>query len=484
MKTRLNSLFRTYNKTPLPVKASFWFFICSFMQKGISVITTPIFTRLLSTSEYGVFNIYMSWTDLLSILLTLGLSSSVYQKKLVQLDNEKSRDELTSSLQGLATTTCCIALCVYLIFKDAINSFLNLPTGMVLSIFAGVLATTAFGFWAMRLRVNYRYKKLVLMTIFTSVAKPAFGIIGIFLFPSHKVEARVYTLVLVEVIAYIGLYVSQFIRGKKLYSRQYWKYAIIFVLPLIPHYLSQRILSQSDKLMINRMVGSSEAGIYSLAHSVGWLMTMVITALDNTLAPWTYTKLKEGNIKRLKEFSCIPIIFMSVMCLAFTSVAPELVSIFASQEYHDAIWIVPPMVLSTYFMFLYTMFIYVEYYFEKTKYIMVATVASAVVNIVLNYIFIMLCGYYAAAYTSLFCYFLYTVFHYVIYRKVCKEKFGEEIYGNFKILIISVITIISTFLLMLLYDYLLLRLMIILAVCILAFVERDKIKHLLLDFKN
>ena len=32
---------------------SFWFLICSFLQKGISSITTPIFTRLLTTEEYG-----------------------------------------------------------------------------------------------------------------------------------------------------------------------------------------------------------------------------------------------------------------------------------------------------------------------------------------------------------------------------------------------------------------------------------------------
>lgn len=484
MKRKLDALIKTYNKMPLPVKASFYFFICSFMQKGISVITTPIFTRLMSTSEYGVFNIYMSWTDLLSILLTWGLSSSVYQKKLVQLDNEKSRDELTSSLQGLATTTCFVALCIYLIFRETVNNFLNLPTGMVLSIFVGVLATTSFGFWAMRLRVNYRYKKLVLITIFTSIAKPAFGIMGIFLFPSHKVEARIYTLVLVEVVTYIGLYVYHFVKGKKFYSHEYWKYAIAFVLPLIPHYLSQRILSQSDKLMISQMIGSSEAGIYSLAHSVGWLMTIVITALDNTLAPWTYTKLKEGNVKRLREFSCIPVSFMSVMCLIFTAVAPELVNIFASSEYYDAIWIIPPMVLSTFFMSLYTMFIYVEYYFEKTRYIMAATAASAIINIILNYIFIVLFGYYAAAYTSLFCYLLYTIFHYIVYKKVCKEKIGTGIYAINKIIVISLATAASTFLLMLLYNFLMLRLLIILVVFITVFVKKATIKHMLLNLKN
>ena len=42
-----------YRKCSVQVKASFWFLICAFFQRGISVITTPIFTRLLSTAEYG-----------------------------------------------------------------------------------------------------------------------------------------------------------------------------------------------------------------------------------------------------------------------------------------------------------------------------------------------------------------------------------------------------------------------------------------------
>lgn len=48
----MQKLVKKYTDLPIQVKASMWFFVCAFLQKGISFITTPIFTRLLSTSEY------------------------------------------------------------------------------------------------------------------------------------------------------------------------------------------------------------------------------------------------------------------------------------------------------------------------------------------------------------------------------------------------------------------------------------------------
>lgn len=67
-----------YIKMPLPAKASIWFVICSVVQKGIAFLTTPIFTRLLTTDEYGMVSIFNSWHSILTMVLTLQLSSGVF----------------------------------------------------------------------------------------------------------------------------------------------------------------------------------------------------------------------------------------------------------------------------------------------------------------------------------------------------------------------------------------------------------------------
>lgn len=61
---------RIYKNLSVSMKAALWFTICGFVQKGISFITLPIFTRLLTTAQYGIVSVYVSWVGLISILCT------------------------------------------------------------------------------------------------------------------------------------------------------------------------------------------------------------------------------------------------------------------------------------------------------------------------------------------------------------------------------------------------------------------------------
>ena len=85
----MDKILKKYSSLPQIAKASFWFLICSVLQKGISVITTPIFTRLMTSSEYGVYNVFISWENILTIFITFNLSYGVYTQGLVKFDKDK-----------------------------------------------------------------------------------------------------------------------------------------------------------------------------------------------------------------------------------------------------------------------------------------------------------------------------------------------------------------------------------------------------------
>lgn len=96
MKKFFKEILRVYKKIPLPAKASMWFVLCSVVQKGIAFITTPIFTRMMSTKEYGLVSVYSSWVSILTVVLTLQLATGVYNKAMIRY--EKQRNEYTSSM--------------------------------------------------------------------------------------------------------------------------------------------------------------------------------------------------------------------------------------------------------------------------------------------------------------------------------------------------------------------------------------------------
>lgn len=469
----LRKLINKYKSIPIQAKASFWFLICAFLQKGISCITTPIFTRLLSTVEYGQYNVFNSWLNIVLIIVSLNLWGGVYMQGMVKYDSQ--RKEYSSALQGLTLTLTLGWTVIYLLFHTFWNRILSLTTTQVLAMLIMVWATSVFFFWSSEQRLDFKYHKLVLVTILVSIAKPVGGIILV-VSADDKVTARILGLALVEVIGYTGGFIAQMKRGKKFFSKKYWKYAIAFNLPLLPHYLSMSILSGADRIMISKMSGKGTAGIYGLAYSISLIMMMFNQALFQTIEPWIYKKIKAKQIEDIAKVAYTTFIMIAGVNLLLIAFAPEVVAIFAPKSYYDAIWVIPPVTMSVYFMFAYTFFATFEFYYEKRKNIAVATLIGAVLNIILNAIFIPKFGYYAAGYTTLLCYGLYAVFHYCFMRNICRKNLdNRQPYKTSVLLGITAVFMGLGFVLLMTYNHMIIRYVIVAVMLVLLFIFRKKI---------
>lgn len=438
-----------YKNLPIQAKAAIWFLFCSFMQKGISVITTPIFTRVLSTSEYGEFNVFNSWEGIITVIISLNLYYGVYSQGLVKF--EEDRKIFSSSMQGLSLTLTIIWLFVYLLFKNFFNNILGLNTTYVLFMILLIWLSSIFQFWSAEKRVDYDYKKLVIITIISSILNPVISLLFIMFF-ENNVLARILGIFVVSFFFYFWMFFDHMNKGKVFFNKKYWIYALGFNIPLIPHYLSQTVLNSSDRIMIDKIVDSSSAGIYSLAYSISSLMILFNIALSQTLTPWIYRKIKDKDILSIAPiayFSLILISFFNILLIGF---APEILRFFAPIEYYDAIWVIPPVAMSVYFLFAYDLFAKFEFYYEKTGFIAIATFSGALLNLILNYIFINKYGYIAAGYTTLLCYILYALLHYFFMNKVCKNYLNNiKPYNSIILLVITMIFLFISFILMFCY---------------------------------
>ncbi len=442
---------KRYLALPLRLRASFWFLICAFLQRGISVLTTPVFTRLLTAEEYGQYSVFNSWMGIISVFVTLNLSSGVYSQGLVKFSDR--RKSFISSMQGLCFTLVVFWTAVYLAFQNFWNRLFSLTTVQMLAMLAMTWSSTVFKFWAVEQRVELNYRKLVVLTLIVSLAKPLVGIVFV-MFAKDKVTARILGIFFVELIAYSGLFMVQMMHGKKFFSGYFWVYAARFNLPLIPHYLSTTILNSADRIMISSMVGDAQAGVYSVAYSISQIMGLFNIALLQTFEPWIYQKIKECRTQDIGRVAYIAFLLIAVVNLMLIALAPEVISLFAPTAYHEAVVIIPPVAMSTYFTFLYSFFATFEFYFEKTRYIAAATMVGAALNVALNSIFIRLYGYYAAGYTTLFCYMVFAFCHYMFMRKVCQKKLhGIRVYNVRILLGITVGFMMGGFALLFLYEY-------------------------------
>ena len=120
----ISKLKTKYSSMPVQVRASLWFLICNFMQKGIAFISTPIFTRILTTEQYGEFNVFQSWMSIVSIIVTLRLCYGVFMQGLVKFEHDAK--VYASSMQGLTLTLCTVWTVIYFLFRGFFNELLNL----------------------------------------------------------------------------------------------------------------------------------------------------------------------------------------------------------------------------------------------------------------------------------------------------------------------------------------------------------------------
>ena len=465
-------LFAKYKSLPVQIRASACFLMCSFLQRGISLITTPIFTRLFTTEEYGSFSVFSSWMSILSIIIMMNLSAGVYTQGLVKFDGKQ--DVYSSSLQGLVLTLVAIWTVVYLIFHDFWNSLFSLTTVQMLAMMVMIWTTAVFNFWAGEQRVKYRYKGLVAITILTSLAKPVIGILLV-THAEDKVTVRILGLAFVELVCYLGLFIGQMKRGKRFFDAHFWKYAFLFNLPLIPHYLSQILLNSSDRIMISKLIGDSEAGIYSVAYTLSLVMVMFNSALLSTLTPWILQKIKTKRLNDIKSVAYPALILIAAVNILLIAFAPEIMRIVAPKEYYDAIWVIPPVSMSVYAMFSYELFVVFELYYEKRGFMMMSSVIASVLNIALNYLFIPIFGYNAAGYTTLFCYIVNAFVHYIFMCKVCRDNLeGERAFSSKALLAISGVFGLLGFAFLSVYNLWYLRYGFVGVIAILAIANRKK----------
>ncbi len=461
-----------YKMLSQEVRASFWFLVCGFLQRGISVITTPIFSRVLTTAEYGDFSVFNTWTNIVTIFATLNLASGVYTRGLIKYGDD--REQYTGSLESLLIVCVGVAFAVYLLFQQQWNQFFGLSSSFMYAMFIEILMAAAFQFWSAQQRVDVKYVRLVFFTLVNAFLRPTVGVIAVLSFPEHRLEARIYSMVAVDVLTFGVFFLGFFKNGLKALTTKYWKYALAFNLPLVPHYLSQVVLNQSDRVMIKSLVGSSEAGIYSLAYSLASLMLILNTAVVNTLTPWMYKKIMKKDYSSIGSRTLPILLLIAFANFTLVAFSPEAFLILAPASYHKAIWVIPSVAASTYFIFMYSLFSNFEYYYDKTKFMMGISVAGACLNVLLNYIFIPIYGFYAAGYTTLFCYILYCIGHYLIMRWVSRKYMGgEKVYNMKLIVVISALFLLLCGLMMAVYNYMLIRILLYAVICAI-FVARRK----------
>ena len=459
--------------TPEGVKASVAYTVCSILQRCLSLITMPLFTRLLTQEQYGQYSVYLSWENIFTIFITLNLAYGSFSKAMVKFEND--RYGYVKAVQNITLALAGVFLLIYLPFRNWLNPLLELPTGLVCLMVADIVFQNALLCWYGHRRFEYKWKSVVLMTLLVSIFSPVIAYIMVNS-TAEKGHARIIGYAAVKILFGLFCFLYTLSKSKKSPQKRYWEYAIIFNVPLIPYYLSQVVFNQSDRIMISHISGTDKAGIYSVAYTLATILMFVLNAVNGSYVPWFYGKLKENKGRENRSMANGISILMAFLLLAIIALAPEVIGIMAGQSYREAIWVVPPVAMSILLLFYSQLFINLEFYYEEKTMLVWGSVAAAVLNIVLNWLLIPVFGFVAAGYTTLVSYVAFALSNYFTLRVIAKRHQVTFDYFDLKALIVIFGAFMAlSFTAMALYDLPLIRYAIIVGVLAVLAVFHKKV---------
>lgn len=462
---------KNISSMPVQVKASFWFLIANICMKGISIITTPIFTRILTPTDYGITSLYNSWASIFSIFITLSMSQGVYSKGLLRY---KGREEqLTSSLLTLSGLSTIMWLVLFGCFSDSIAKLLELPRFLVVYMIITTFLGEGLAFWLTRKRFFYEYKSVITITLLIGIGSPIVQYVAVCMTEDYKAYYKIIASLILPSVSGAIILIKTWVKGRQYYNKVYWKYALKFCLPLIPHYLSTTVLGASDKIMISKYVGDVATGLYSVSYTLSSFVNIVFNAINGSFLPWFLRQQDEKNYSSTKKVTNALVLGVGGSCLALICIAPEIMKILAPPEYYEGVYIIPPVVLGLFFTYLYSLFANVEFYHEKSTYIMVASIITAITNIILNAIFIPMFGYLAAGYTTLFSYIMQSLLH--LYFGFRIEKNMNKLFDFRIIACIVAVLMTITFLIVWLYDSVIVRWAVLIVIGIICIIFRKRL---------
>lgn len=455
MKQHDNSWQAAKRSSGKALTSGIWNILGSFLLQAISLISTPIFTRILTKSEMGILSSLLSAIGLVAIVITLQIPAAF---NLAWYDHQTDIDRYTGSSLMLTSLTALLFSAVMFLFRDFIISYFSINSKIFALVLIYLFFYPSVQFRQIRWQLEYEGKKVLWLSLVLSVSTLLLSVLLVLSTDDH-LTARMFGIYLPHIIAGIVIYM-QILKHSKGPCTSYWPYTLKISLPTVWHLLAGQILSSSDRLMIKSMLGNEPTALYSVAYTCSTAVNMFWSAMNQSWAPWTYEQMNKDNPAAIRRAFKPYILFFCFLIVGSMLIAPEIIFYFGGKSYLEAVDVIPPVMTGFLMTALYTLFVNVEYFYKQQKMIAIGTTIAAVTNVALNAFFIPRFGYVAAAYTTLIGYTVLFLVHLLFVLRMKKAYYYDLKFIFVVIVCMGVITVSIS----LLYQRPLVRYLIILVV--------------------
>ena len=396
---------------------------------GTNFVLIMLFTKYLDTDSYGIVSIYQAYVTFFSVIVGLNCQGSI-GTAFVHLDKKKHANYLASIfLIGVLSLVITLLLCI--LFMPFIEKFTELSCFLIILMLLHSFGYFAFNFVSIKYVYMRKSQYSCLLSLFVSVLMIVMSVICISKIKNENMQymGRILSLAIPYILCGCFVAMNILIKGNPFVDiKKAWLFCLPISLPLVLHGISQVVLAQTDKIMLQKIVLSNgTVGVYSFIVTFVHILNSIYIALNNTWVPLYYGYIKNNEFsninKRTKKYAHL----YTCLTVGFILVAPEFVKLFSAKSYWKGIDLIPVIAMSVFAVFLYSFAVNFELYHQKTKWIALGTMTAAAVNIIFNAVLIPVFSYYGAAFATLISYILLWLFH-----EKCAKRINSDYPYNLK----------------------------------------------------
>lgn len=408
-------------------KSAAWYTIAAFTTKAIGFVTIPIFTRIMTLEEFGLFNNYVAWQAIFLCIFGLESYLTVNRARFDYGGSRLQEYQFTVLSTGVALSAALMAI-LFAVPQVCIG-LTGLDFQYILILVLYVMFYPAFAMFQAFQRTQYKYKLSASLSLVTSLFSTVLSVVLV-LTLSDALLGRIGGQYLPFVVLGAAMLCWYAKTGKARIRIEYLKYALPLCLPLIVSCVGGYALLVGSRIVAQHMCSPNEMAYISLAVTCAQISYVLVTTMNNAWAPWLMDCLHEKRLDEVRR-TFYPYIWGTFIVTTVCSLlAPELVAILGGSEYAPAAVFLPAFIESMLFSMVASQYTYLETYYKQVKQAGFASLLVGVMHIGLCIV----CTYYwgplSLGYVNMLSYGLLVACHKLILKMIgCPDVFGAGMIG-------------------------------------------------------
>ena len=442
--------------------------IGKFCTQFMSLLLIPLYTYSLSTKDYGYVDLIQTYITLFVPILTLKLDSAAFRFLIDVREDEFGKKKVVSNIIGVLI----LALIFFSIIYGIIINCIKLQYAMIT--YFNILILMISNIFLQFLRGLGKNKEYTITSIITAVITVIVNVILI-MFLKYNASSILIASSIANIISII--YIAYKIKISKYFKFNYLdklnlKELLKYSIPMIPNQLSWWIVNVSDRSIITYFLGVSYNGIYTVSCKFSNIINTIFGIFNMSWQETASIHINDDNKEQFfsdiinKVFS-----LFSSLSLLMIAILPFVFDIIIGNDYRDAYQYIPILLLANMFNILISLFGGIYVALKKIRQIANTTIVSAIINIVLNFIFIKKFGLYAASFSTLIAYLILAIYRYIDVQNYVKIKVDKKVF--FLTIILFIFITFSYY-----YNNLIVNMLIFLIICMYSiFVNKSLLKE-------